>query len=426
MVEKLYKTILVEIQESKVLSGTVVVTVGSLINSFFSYLLQLFLGRNLTLSEFGTYNALLSLFSMLGVLSMVLSISIVKIVSELYSQKKFSLLGRLFWKISAALFSFGILIILILYLFKNQLAKYLNLDQPYLLVALGIYLAANLLLIIPSSYLKGFLKFNGLALINSLAGIVRLVMAALAIYFGYKVGGVYVSLSLSMLLIYFVGVKLVKRDFSKEGSAEINDYFKRMITFSLPLILTYFGMFTLNNQDLVLVKKFFDPVVAGYYAGVVILGKIILFGANSLTVVMFPQISILKNKGQDYFARFKAILWLMVLVLVCAMIVYNFVPQYIARTFFGERFLHSAIYLPRFSLFISLYVLINFIFIFLLAIDKVKITLISLPAILVQFILINFYHQSIFQVININISVAAGILVILIFYLYKLSKEPAR
>jgi O-antigen/teichoic acid export membrane protein len=228
-----------------------------------------------------------------------------------------------------------------------------------------------------------------------------------------------------------MGIFLVKKSFRDEQSgadkqSEINAYFKRMLTFSLPIILTYFGMFTLNNQDLVLVKKFFDPVMAGYYAGVVILGKIILFGANSLTIVMFPQIAILKSKGEDYFARFRAIFWLLLLVLISAIGFYTVLPQFIAQTFFGERFLHSAIYLPRFSLFISLYVLINFIFIFLLAIDKIKITLISLPAILAQFILINFYHQNLFQIININISVAAGILVILLFYLYKLSKDTAR
>ena len=80
-----------------IVSNTAIVTVGVLIGSFFSYLLQFFLGRFLSVSDYGTFSALLSLTYLIGVPSGVFGISIIKVSSELLAKKRFDKLSSLFW-----------------------------------------------------------------------------------------------------------------------------------------------------------------------------------------------------------------------------------------------------------------------------------------------------------------------------------------
>ena len=52
---------LLSIKNNPELTGTLYVTVGTLLGSFFSYLLQFFLGRMFSVEDYGSFNAFLSL-----------------------------------------------------------------------------------------------------------------------------------------------------------------------------------------------------------------------------------------------------------------------------------------------------------------------------------------------------------------------------
>src|SRR4030065_2739209 len=133
------------------------------------------------------------------------------------------------------------------------------------------------------------------------------------------------------------------------------------------------------------------------------MGKIILFGAGSITIVMFPQISALMTSGKDYLSKFKFFLLLQILITLIAYIIFSSFPGFITTLFFGDRFSESVLLLPRFVLYISLYVCSNFFITFLLAINKTNVyRLLFLPVIL-QIILIYHFHGSLLEVININI-----------------------
>jgi O-antigen/teichoic acid export membrane protein len=121
------RNLITKILKDESLVGTIFVTAGLLVNSFFSYLLQVFLGRSFTVSDFGTYNALLSLFAILSVPLSVLSVSLVKVVSELVSHQKSERLTQLFWTSLTFLFFIGLGFITLLYLIRNPLAIYIYL-----------------------------------------------------------------------------------------------------------------------------------------------------------------------------------------------------------------------------------------------------------------------------------------------------------
>jgi len=111
-------------------------------------------------------------------------------------------------------------------------------------------------------------------------------------------------------------------------------------------------------------------------------------------------------------------LMLLILVLVVGVTCYQIFPQIITNLFFGKAFENSVKYLPLFSVFVALYVLINFLVMFFLAIDKKKVGFLLLPGIVIQYIALNFFHDSLWEVINVNIVVSVLILIILSVYFY--------
>lgn len=420
------KSFLKEIKNNKSLLDTAYITGGMFINSVFSYFLQLYLARNFTVADFGTYNALMSLFSILNVPAIVFSITLIKVVSELHSLKKEAKLAQLFWRLSLFTFIYSVALVGMLTLLRNILAAYMNIDNPWLYLFLGLYIMGGTLSVAPSGFFQGLQKFKTYALVVVNMGIIRLLIPVGLVMLGYKVGGVYFGLFLAMSLNYTIAAFIVSRYLKEPAKVDLRDEYKRILGISLPVLIMYLGTMTLNNIDVILVKKFFEAELAGYYSGAVILGKIILFGAGSFSLVMFPQITALKASGGDYFKKMRFFLALLIPTLLTAVAVYNIFPIFIARVFFGDQLINSAQYLPLFSIFISAYVLVTFLFMFFMAIDRHRLIGWILPAIVAQFVLINLYHGTLFTVMRINIYVTMSLLVILLFYLYKISRDAAR
>jgi len=55
---------------------------------------------------------------------------------------------------------------------------------------------------------------------------------------------------------------------------------------------------------------------------------------------------------------------------------------------------------------------------FFLAIDKKKVGFLLLPGVFIQYIALNFFHDSLWEVINVNIGVSVFILITLSVYFY--------
>ena len=81
-------------------TGAVLVTAASLVNGFFAYILQLYLGRTLSIADYGTFNVFLSLFSILTVLNTGIGTATIKVVSELFGNNKRDELAKIFWKLT--------------------------------------------------------------------------------------------------------------------------------------------------------------------------------------------------------------------------------------------------------------------------------------------------------------------------------------
>ena len=407
---------------SPAIYGTLIVSIGLIIGSVFAYLLQFFLGRLLSTEQFGTFNALLSVGNIASVPIGILSASLIKISSELLGKGDFEKLTLIFWKILFYSSLAGFLVFLLVAIYRFEIGEYLNIFDPTLILIFGIFIGIPFFGVVPMAYLQGLLRYKGYSFSVAINGVIRFTIPIVLVYMGYQLRGAYSGMIVSGILTYIIALFILKKNLTSIVKSDIKPYYKKILEFSLPVFFIQFGMLALNNVDIILVKRFFDGETAGYYAGTVTLGKIFLFGASMLVTVMFPQISSLYAKGEDYSKRFRQFLSLQIFIVIVGVAAFYLLPNLITLVFFGDKFLNSVQYLPRFSIFIGLYVITNFMVMFLLAIEKTKVFVFLVPAVLYQFILINTYHSSLYQIININ-SYVSLVLLLFVWLYFELERK---
>ena len=396
------------------LLGTFFVTLGVFIGSVFSYLLQIGLGHLLTIEDFGVFNAFLSLLTIFGIPAGAVSVALIKKVSDLLAKNDFYTLQKLFWNFSKLSLLFGLALATIFVLLNAKISEFLQVDQPGLIFVFAGLLAVSFVNTAPLAYLQGLLRFKAYALLSVVSQFVRLIIPMGLVYAGYRVAGAYGGLILVAFLTFLTAYWLLKKNLAiktfpaDQSPVDLKTVYRNLLAFSIPVLLINSGVALLNNVDIIMVKHFFDPYQAGIYAGLVTMGKVFLFGASIIQTVMFPQISHLYASGANYKGRFVKFLTLQLAIIGAGLAVFALFPSLINTSMFGGKFADSVPYIPLFALFVSLYILITFLSMFLLAINKTRAYLIILPACVVQYLLITTFHQNLTSVIKAN-TLSAGL-----------------
>lgn len=416
-----------KLKSNEELFDTILVGGATLFGSVFSYLLQFVLGRKLSVEDYGTFNALLSLTSIVGVLAAVFGTALIKIIAEMFAKKeegklKYFVVETLKFSLLACFVAF-----MTVFSLRENISGSLNIGDTFLIVLFGATIGVSFCLVVPNSYLQGVQEFKKYSFFHILTMVNRFVFPTILVFMGLGLRGVFTAFPVASTVSFIVGIFMIGINIKNIKKEDISKYSKKLLSFSSSVVLVNFSLMALNNIDLIMVKKYFPAVDTGYYAGTMTLGKILLFGAGAVSIVMFPKIIELYSNGEYFMGRLKKLLLFLIGILIAGVFCYQVFPGVITNLFFGKAFENSVKYLPLFSVFVAFYVLINFLVMFFLAIDKRKVGFLLLPGVLVQYILLNLFHETLWDVINIDIGVSIFTLLLLGVYFYfsvpKLKKE---
>ena len=162
------------LSRNPVLAGTFIVTVGAFIGSIFSYFLQIGLGHLLSIEDFGTFNAFLSLSIIFGIPAGAVATSLIREVTKLLAQRDFYTLKRFFWNFTKLSLVLGTVVSLLFILLNNQVSAYLNIGKTPVIFVFAVCLAFSFLNVAPSSYLQGLLRFKAFAFLSVISQFFRL------------------------------------------------------------------------------------------------------------------------------------------------------------------------------------------------------------------------------------------------------------
>lgn len=397
---------------------------GIFLGSVFSYILQVVLGRLFTIDDYGVFNSLLSLSTILTIPIAAIITSLIKIVADLRVENDEQALSYLYWNISRKFLFSGLALTALTIAFKDFLLKYLNISNPNIIYPFAFLIAATLMSNIPTAYLLGLLRYKGFSLFTSIQSLLRVLLTAIVVYMGFKVAGAFYAMTFTAILAYLFGAVLLKKNLIKGATASLDSVYQKILTFSFAVLAIRAGLAFISSIDLILVKHYFDPTSAGIYAGTVTLGKIILFGTGIIGTVMFPIISDSYAKKENYHSKFLSFLLFQLVLVLGSIAVFSTFPRLITVTMFGLSYLPAVEYLPRFSLFMGLFSMLSFIYQYLLAIETTHAYKVLGIAAVAQIALISQFHNDLFNIIDMN-NIATSIAILLSMFYLKKAKSNA-
>ena len=403
------------------ISGSMIIFLGSILSSFLNFLFNLFMSRNLSLPDYGTLVSFISLMTLVTLPAGSVTPTIVNFAASYFAKNKLSMVRGLFIKVGKASFFTGIAIIIILILLKENINLFFNIYDDLLIILLGVAILISFISVVNNALLQAKLSFNFIAFINFLSSLLKLILGIILVFSGFTVYGAMMSIILSSLIPYLISFIPLRFLFLKNTSTH-NLKIKTLFSYGTPAAIVLIGMSSLINADIILVKHFFNPTEAGLYAGLSLVGKVIFFFSAPISSVMFPLIVQKHTKKENYHSIFRLSLLLIFIFSVAISLFYFLFPEFVIKFFLNrEAYLTIAPYLVYFAIFITIYSLISVLTYYFLSIKKTNIYMPIILAALAQIILIYFFHNTFLQVISVSIVVSTLLLVSFLFYYQKLS-----
>ncbi len=315
--------------KARIISGSVVLLSGSGLVTAINVAYNVAVARFLGPGGFGHATAVYTLLTITSAVTLSFQIIATKAVAQQASIGAREAVYRGFHR---GAWGAGVFVAVLLVLFRQGITNYLNLPNTTLVVLLAVGTAFYVPLGSRRGYIQGAYGFRSLAKNLILEGAVRLFGSLLMIMLGYGVTGVIAANAAAIVFSYLA--------ISPKLSASIPNplsFGNVLQEFSQALIF-FSGQVLINNCDIVLVKHFFDPRVAGLYAAVAMIGRVIFAFSSAVVNSMFPVVAATDHEERKNFSLIATSLLLVLSVGSVFAIGLRITPGWVWMKFFGSGF----------------------------------------------------------------------------------------
>jgi O-antigen/teichoic acid export membrane protein len=276
--------------QERVLSGSVALLGGFAFVTLINFGYNLAVARFLGPVAFGHTTAVYTLLILISAVTLSFQILTAKMVAQQASPEAQTLSYRGFHHRA---WGAGLVVSALLALFRNSVNDYLNLRDPLLIVLLAVGALFYVPLGARRGLIQGVCRFRHLALNLVLEGFVRLGGSLVLIKLGYGVRGVIAANAAAVVMAYlFARSKMtVPRSWTPKPPVAFRE--------SLQAAVFFAGQVVINNCDIVVVKHFFPPALAGIYAAVAMVGRVIFASSWAIVSSMFPIAAQTRNYKQE-------------------------------------------------------------------------------------------------------------------------------
>ncbi len=315
--------------KARIISGSVVLLSGSSLATVINLAYNIAVARFLGPKGFGHATAVYTLLTITSAVTLSFQIISTKAVAQQRTEE-----GRdaVYRDLHRGAWACGALVALVLFLFRQGIADYLNLPSATLVVLLAVGTAFYVPLGSRRGYIQGAYGFKRLAKNLVLEGAVRLVGSLLMIAAGLGVTGVIAANAAAIVAAYLaIAPRLAARIPNPlHFVSAFREVSHAMVFFS--------GQVLINNCDIVLVKHFFEPRAAGLYAAVAMIGRVIFAFSSAVVNSMFPVVAGTGHEERKNLSLIATSLLLVLSVGSAFALVLRLTPAWIWTAFFGSSF----------------------------------------------------------------------------------------
>ncbi len=392
----------------KLLKHSIIVFVAAIAAGFFNYLYQIYMIRELGPEQYGILGAVFSVVYLamftLGSISLVTS----KIVSGYKSSGSFGKIKELSYFIGSRLFVAGLLVGLVVILFRKSIMSFFNIaSSSYMFLLAVILLVAFMSPLIPG-LLNGMQFFIWSGLIGLVSALFKLVLGIFLVSRGFGLDGALLALFIAMVLPIILLIYPMRAILLEQKKDEIDHV--EVFRFAIPAMVMFLAITLITTVDVVLVRHRFNELDSGIYAAASALAKIIWFVVAPLVTVMLPKVS----AGNRHVILRNTLLYVSSLSVAMALI-YLLAPEIIVKILLGQSYAGSAGIIGIFGLSLAMYSISTVLVVYNIAISRLSVVYFIVLALFVEMIAVNFFAPTILVVAQIVFAVNAFLLLALFF-----------
>lgn len=378
-----------------------------------NYLYNLILGRILGPAQFADAAVLITFLLVLSFVAMTFQLITAKF-SVLFENLVFKSFISAIYKQA---FVVGLISGALIISFANQLQSLFNTSSSNMFVVFGCGVPLYFLMSVNRGAYQGKKAFKSLSITYQGEMISRLLITlALIIIFNIQSS---VVIAIGIVLSFAFGLFPFKtKDISLRSTLKLDKTYSKQI--KRFFILTAFYELTqiiINNSDILLVKHYFEAHDAGLYASLALIGRIVYFIAWMFVMLLLPAVVQLQKEGKETTSvLFKYVGYIAVVsgIIVTGCLIF---PELIIKMLFGEQYISMAPLLWKYAIATSMFAISNIFAYYYLSLDKYAAVIISGVFGVLQMLLVVFFHESLEQVVHMQIIAMVLLLVIqLVFF----------
>lgn len=381
--------------KSELTKGAITLFITLNLFNFLNFLFHFIMGRMLGPSDYGILAVLMSLIYIYNVPVEALQSIISRYTSTFNLKKEDGKIKYLIIKTLKKGFKIALILFIGATFLSIILSKFLDINF-WLIFLTNIFIFFSFSIPVLRGILQGKKRFKTLGASFIIESVPKLIITILLVIIGFKVFGAILGVLLGtflglLSLIYFNKDILVQ----KEEKISLDDAYSK----SIPYFITMLIIFFVFSLDILLAKRFFSEEIAGQYAVLSMMGKMIFLGTIAISKAMFPLTSEKYDSNKNSWNLFKKAFLITGIICLISVFACAIIPKFIIWVFYGSQYIKMAPYLVYSALAFSFLSLSNLSLIYGLSINRLKKTYFLFIFILIEIILLLMFHENILEFI---------------------------
>jgi len=380
-----------------------------------NYIYNLLLGRILGPTEFADAAILITFLLVLSFVGMTFQIVTAK-YAVLFKDEKLATFLRLITKYASF---FGILFGAVIFFFHKELQQIFHTQTSSMFWIFALGLPLYFLMSVNRGLYQGKDVLNKLSLTYQSEMISRLVITIAVVLLIPAIPSS-IAIAIGIVISFIFGLfpfqkKIVK---SSRVVAERLVETKSIIIFFGLTAFYELTQIIINNSDIILVKHYFDNEQAGLYASLALIGRVVYFVSWMFVMLLLPKVIQLKKDGEN---TLPILLKYVGYILILSTLIVSFTwlfPEFVVRLMFGEQYISISPLLWQYALATSIFAIANIFAYYFLSIGKYIPVIVSAFLGLTQIGLIMLYHNSLEQVVLMQVLTMVLLLVFQLGYFF--------
>lgn len=387
---------------SRLLTGSMQQGVALVIAANVAYALDYFFnfaaGRLLDPAEFSIVVALAGVGNVLVVGSRVIQTVVTRYVARFQPLPDGAArTASFFRRVFRSAWRWGTAVFLLMLLLSVPLARFLQVEELGPVLALAV---ATLLLVVRpvvGGTLQGQQQFAHLGVVQIVQALARLLLGGLLMWIGWGAFGALAALPVASLLALGYGLLVLSPTVRQPATTHHGVTVPEMFRYSAYTAVGLLGYALLANMDAILVRRFFEPDVAGNYGAAITLGKIIQFLPVAIITILFPKAAQRRAAHRDPAAVL--IPAMLIVALLCAGIAgaYALFTDFVVQITVGAAYQVDSLVLGLLGGALGLLALANVWLNYFLSTERPQYVYLIGAGIVIQFTLMLLFHDALWQ-----------------------------